>query len=265
MASLATVAGAAPSTVNCACSLAGAMAGAPRSSACAVFGAKRASSAITGVMSGASRSTRMLPCGDGAVTMRPLAEKPAPPRSATDSRSICTPLPSTFNRALASRATNAGDGGAADIGGDRHVVRPLDLGAGEQRLAEAERGVDIELGRVERGIELGRALAGGEHISEAAGDGLAVERGLQALDGDLVAAERDVAAQRQRPQVALRHVAAPFQPGGQHLRIAGFDLGRPGEADAVAADREMAAQLHLREAGRAKLEAIEIPSARRRC
>ena len=96
----------------------------------------------------------MLPCGDGVVTMRPLAEKAAPPRSATDRRSIATPLPSTFKRALASRAIEPGDGGAADIGGDRHVVRPLDLGAGEQRVAEAERGVDIEFGRVECGVEL---------------------------------------------------------------------------------------------------------------
>ena len=134
-----------------------------------------------------------------------------------------------------------------------------------QRVAEAERGVDIEFGRVERGVELGRPIAGRERISEAAGDGLAVEGGLQALDGDFVAAERDVAAQRQRPHVALRHVGAPFQPGRQHLRIAGFDLGRPGEADAVAADREMAAQLHLREAGRAKLETVQIPSGWRRC
>ena len=72
------------------------------------------------------------------------------------------PPPSTFSRALASRAIEPGDGGAADIGGDRHVVRPLDLGAGEQRVAEAERGVDIEFGRVERGIELRRPVAGAQ-------------------------------------------------------------------------------------------------------
>ena len=149
--------------VKCACSLAGAIAGAPPRNACAVSGAKRASSAITGVMSGASRSTRMLPCGDGAaVTMRPLAEKAAPPRSATESRSICNPSPSTLQSRAGIARLEAGDGGAADIGGDRHVVRPLDIGAGEQRVAKAERGVDIELGRVERGIELGRMLAGRE-------------------------------------------------------------------------------------------------------
>ena len=51
-----------------------------------------------------------------------------------------------------------------------------------------------------------------------------------------------------------------FEPGRQHLRIAGLDLGRAGEGDAVAADREMAAQAHLREAGRAKFEAVEIPA-----
>ena len=83
---------------------------------------------------------------------------------------------------------------------------------------------------------------------------------MQAFDGDLVAAECHVAAQRQGPHVALHHVTAPFQPGRQQLRIAGFDLGRPGEADAVAADREMAAQLHLSKAGRTKLEAIQIPA-----
>ena len=52
---------------------------------------------------------------------------------------------------------DAGEAGATDIGGDGHVARPLDGGAGKQRLAEAERGVDVEFGRVERGIELGRA------------------------------------------------------------------------------------------------------------
>ncbi len=127
----------------------------------------------------------MLPCGDGAVvTMRPLAEKAAPPRSATDRRSICNAAAVDLHPRAGIARAEAGDGGAADIGGDGHVVRPLDLGAGEQRVAEAERGVDIEFGRVERGIELGRLLAGREDVSETAGDGLAVERGLQALDRD---------------------------------------------------------------------------------
>ena len=41
-------------------------------------------------------------------------------------------------------------------------------------MAEGKCGVDIELGRIERGIELGCLLAGRKHISEAAGDGFAV-------------------------------------------------------------------------------------------
>ena len=89
MPSLACVAEAAPSMVNRACSLAGAIIGAPRASNCAVSGANRASTAMTGVISGASRSRRMLPRGDDvALTMRPLAEKAAPPRSTIASRSI---------------------------------------------------------------------------------------------------------------------------------------------------------------------------------
>ncbi len=136
----------------------------------------------------------MLPCGDGVVTMRPLAEKAAPPRSATDRRSICDAAAVHFQARARVMRNEPGDGGAADIGGDRHVVRPLDLGAGDQRVAEAERGVDIEFGRIECGVELRRPIAGRKRISQAAGDGLAVERGLQTFDGDLVVAERDVAA-----------------------------------------------------------------------
>ena len=84
---------------------------------------------------------------------------------------------------------------------------------------------------------------------------------LQAFDRDLVAAERHVAAQAQRPQRRLApRSARPSSQAASSLRIAGLDLGRPGEADAVAVDRKMAAQLHLREAGRAKLEAVQIPS-----
>ena len=194
--------------------------------------------------------------GDDAAARRKRRAAEIGDRQAVDLHAVAVDL---YSCARIAR-DEAADGGAADIGGDRHVVRPLDRGAGEQRLAEAERGVDIEFGRVKHGVELGHALAGGEHISEAAGDGLAVERRLQALDRDFVAAERDVAAQRQRPHIALRRLGAPFQPGRQRLGIAGFDLGRPGEVDPVAGDRQMAAQLHLREAGRAKLEAVEIPS-----
>ena len=104
----------------------------------------------------------------------------------------------------------AGDGGVADIGGDRHVVRPRDVGAGQQRLAECERGVDIEVGRLERGVEPRRARAGGEDISEVAGDRLAVELGVEAIDGDLVAGKRQFAAQAQRPQLALPGGRAAF-------------------------------------------------------
>ena len=65
--------------------------------------------------------------------------------------------------------SKAADGGASDIGGDRHVVRPLDIGAGEQGLAKVERGVDIEFGGIEFGIKLGRPGARGENINETAG------------------------------------------------------------------------------------------------
>ncbi len=194
--------------------------------------------------------------GDDAAACRKGGTAEIDDREAIDLNAV----PVHFHSRARIARDQPGDGGASDIGGDRHVVRPLDMGAGEQRVGEAERGVDIELGRVERGIELGWAAAGREHISEAAGDGLAVECDLQAFDGDLVAAERHITAQRQGPHVALRHVTAPFQPGRQQLRITGFNLGRPSEANAVAADREMAAQLHLGKAGRAKLEAIQIPA-----
>ena len=261
MASLAIAAGAAPSMVNCACSFAGAIAGAPLRSACAVSGAKRASSAITGVMSGASRSTRMLPCGDGAaVTMRPLAEKAAPPRSATESRSICKPFPSTFNLALASRATNPAMvarpiSAAIVMSCGRSILEPASSALPKPSAASIS-----SSGALSSASSLAGRLPDAKDISEAAGDGFAVERGLEPVDGDSIAAERDIAAQAQGPQVALRHVAAPFQPRGQHFRIAGLDLGRPGEGDAVAADREMAAQPHLGEARRAKLETIQIPA-----
>ena len=154
----------------------------------------------------------------------------------------------------------AGDGGMADIGGDRHIVRACDIGAGEQRVAEAKRGVDIELGRLERGIEPRRVAAGGEDIGEVAGNRFAVEFGGQALDRDLVAAKRELAAQAHWPQVALPRGRMALQPRGQCFRIVGLDLGRTGEGDALVVDREMAAQAHLREAGRAKFEAVEIPS-----
>ena len=103
MPSLASPSGRLPPSASCACSLAGAMARARAASACAVLGAKRCSSAIIGAMAGASKSTVMLPCGDVPASSRPpLAEKVAPPRSATESRSICQRSASTFTRALIS-------------------------------------------------------------------------------------------------------------------------------------------------------------------
>ena len=184
------------------------------------LGANVSTSAATTAVCPDSKSTRQraarrMPAGVDAAAGRKAARRrdrrPKAGRSAT-------PLPSTVTRALTSRAVNAGDGGAADVGGDRHVVRPLDLGAGDERVAEAERGVDVEFGRVERGIELCRLLAGREDVSEAAGDGLAVESGLQALDRDLVAAEGNVAAQASSGRSSpCAGSGSAFEPGGQQL------------------------------------------------
>ena len=155
---------------------------------------------------------------------------------------------------------DAGDGGASDLGGDGHVLRALERRAGEQRAAEAERHVEIELGRVERGVELGRMPAGGENVSKAPGDGAAREFGAQPLERDLFAAERELAAHVQRARIAGPARLAALQPGGQRLGIGRVDLGRTGEGDAGIAEREVAAQPRLREAGRAEFEGLEIPA-----
>jgi len=155
----------------------------------------------------------------------------------------------------------AADGGAADIGGNRHVLRPGGGGARDQRLAEGERGIDVEFGRVEFGVELGRPPLGGEHVEHAASDRLAVELGAQPFDRDAFAAERDFAAQTERPQIGLRRFGAAFEPGRQRLRVGGIDFRGPGEGDVVVGNGDMAAEPDLREARRAEFEALQIPAA----
>ena len=98
----------------------------------------------------------MLPCGDGAVNDTAARRKCGAAKIGDRQPVDLQAAGVDFKPRAGIARVKPGNGGAADIGGDRHVVRPLDAGAGQQRLAEAERGIDIEFGRVERGVELGR-------------------------------------------------------------------------------------------------------------
>jgi len=88
-----------------------------------------------------------------------------------------------------------GDGGAADISGDCHLLGPLQGRTGQQGLAKSEHRVEIDLRRIERGIEFRRLSVRGKDVSQAAGDRLAGETGGEMLDRQAFAAERHVAAQ----------------------------------------------------------------------
>ena len=148
-----------------------------------------------------------------------------------------------------------------DIGGDRHVVRAREIGAGQQRLAEGDCGVDIEIGRLERGIEARRAAGGGKDISEAAGDGLAVEFGLQAFDRDLVAAERDVAAQAQGPQFSLPRGRTALSHAVNAFASLVLISAGPANAMRLSSTAKWPLTRTLREAGRAEFETVQVPPA----
>ena len=74
----------------------------------------------------------------------------------------------------------------------------VDGGAGERVAGESKRAVEVDLRRIERGVEPRRAAVGRERISEPAFDRLAVELRRQPLDFDRCRAERDVAARLTR-------------------------------------------------------------------
>ena len=194
------------------------------------------------------------------VSMRPLAEKRRR-RGQRPPTVDLHPVPSTFARALALRAMKPAMvarpiSTAIVMSCGRSIAEPAISALPKESAASISSSA-----RIERGIELGCPAAGRERISKAAGDGFAVERSFKPVGSEPVAGEREIAAQTQWPQVALRHIGAPFQPGHQHFRISGIDLSRPGEADGVFADGKMPAQPHLRIARRTKLEAVQIPSA----
>ena len=122
---------------------------------------------------------------------------------------------------------NAGDCGASEIGGQRHLSGPRQRGSGKHGAPEIQRGVDIELGRRERRIKPGRLPRCREAVGQPPGGRFAVEFDLELIDRNLVVRERHVAPQGQWPQLARHCFTAPFEPAGQCPRIRSVDLGRP--------------------------------------
>ena len=80
----------------------------------------------------------------------------------------------------------------------------------------------------------------------------------------VVAAERDIAGETQRTAPRGLRIGALGQPGNEGARIVGLDPRRSFECDARGRDAEAPAETHLRDAGRAQIEALDVPGYRRR-
>src|SRR4029078_3840547 len=88
-----------------------------------------------------------------------------------------------------------------------------------------------------------------------------IEFGLELLDRNSVAGKREVAAQAQWTNIALRGVGPPFEPPRQRSGIGRVDLRRPRKRNAVIADGETPAEPHLGQTGCAEFQTIQAPSA----
>ena len=119
--------------------------------------------------------------------------------------------------------------------------------------------VDVDLGRGQRGIDARRTALARPAIAEAARDGHAVEFRLERIDGDLFAAQRQAAAHPQRTRDHGLRIRTIGQPGEQGAWVVGVDLGLPLEADALGRHSQAAVQPDLRDAGRAKIECLDVP------
>ncbi len=186
--------------------------------------ARRARAApSTGFMSGASRSAVRLPCWPAlSKRMRPCAEKLAPPRSATDRFSICSPSSAIGERALASRAVKP-----EKVARSRSALSAISCGPSTCEPAShapcrSAIAVSISsLGRIERGVELRRLLAAPHTYKRARRSrGLPSNAACRRSTAILSVPKRDVAAQLERLRVAARRRSRALQPGEQQLRIA---------------------------------------------
>ena len=168
----------------------------------------------------------------------------ASPKSAIDSRSIASPSASSVSRAVTLRASKPAIRARPTSSASATSRGSSSPNPDSADLAEAERGVEVELGRAQIGVEPRRPIAGGPGIGQAALDRAAVELGLQSLDRDPVGAERDIALGV--PGLDLRGGGgAPGEPGHQVLRIVGIDVGAAGKAKPLADGIEPAVQLDL--------------------
>src|SRR5262249_54803769 len=84
---------------------------------------------------------------------------------------------------------------------------------------------------------------------------------VQTVDRYFFRGENQVAAKAHWSKIAtLLALAATLQPCGQNPRVGCLDLGRPGESNAIRANRETATHPHLGHAGCAEFKTIETPS-----
>ena len=95
------------------------------------------------------------------------------------------------------------------------------------------------------GLDNGRAVGRRPGIGEAPLDIVLVQRGVEAIDRQTIAGDRDVATRAQCPHAGRSCVAMSAEPREQHVGVGGFHCAGPGECETVCGLLELAVQAHL--------------------
>ena len=154
-----------------------------------------------------------------------------------------------------------GRDGAANVERQRYLVRPFGVRPGHGTHEGGGR-VEVEPLRLQFRIHPCAAVGTAMDDRHAPFERAAVDLGLHGIDGKSARRERDVAAQAEGFLAARGDVAAPLQPGRQHVRIGGFRIQRGLEAVGRRARRTRTAQRHPRRAGGAEFQPTHRPDAR---
>ena len=133
---------------------------------------------------------------------------------------------------------DAGDRRSGDIERQRAFLRPFQRragrGTGEHVLHQPVGAVEIDLRRAERRLDPRGMIGARPRIGETPFEGHAIELRLEAVDGDGLGAEPDIALGAEWPRNRLG-VAATGEPGDERARVPRLDPRRAGEVQRPAA------------------------------
>src|SRR5262249_62368518 len=117
-----------------------------------------------------------------------------------------------------------GDERARNFERERALARPVERGIAEHRLGNGLNAVEIDFRRGERGIESRRPVITRPGVSQAPGDGHAIDVGLELLDRDGLGAHRYTAGEAQRTGGCGLLIAAFAPPSGKRAPVVALAL-----------------------------------------